>query len=86
MGSGYVPRCLSCFKPLKQLHSWPHLYIIRLDTGLKILNAVRYDLVSSGFFYVSDMVDDGSFLHVTGAYEDKGRIRAVTLWSNQKDD
>jgi hypothetical protein len=24
------------------------------------------------FFYVSDMVDDGSFLHVTGTYEDKG--------------
>jgi hypothetical protein len=52
----------------------PHLYIIQLDTGLNILNAVRYDRDSSGFFYVSDMVDDGSFLHVTGAYEDKDGI------------
>jgi hypothetical protein len=50
----------------------PHLYIIRLDTGLDIRNAVRYDRDSSGFLYVFDMVDDGSFLHVTGAYEDKG--------------
>jgi hypothetical protein len=51
--------------------SVPHLYIIQLDTGLNILNKVRYDRDSSGFLYVFDMVDDGSFLHVTGAYEDK---------------
>jgi hypothetical protein len=37
--------------------SWtPHLYIIKLDAGLKILNAVRYDQVSSEFFHVSDML------------------------------
>jgi plastocyanin len=64
----------------------PHLYIIRLDTGLKILNAVRYDRVSSGFFYVSDMVDDGSFLHVTGAYEDKGGIWQLLYGVIRKDD
>jgi hypothetical protein len=64
----------------------PHLYIIRLDTGLKILNAVRYDRDSSGFLYVSDMVDDGSFLHVTGAYEDKGRIRQLLYGVISKDD
>jgi hypothetical protein len=53
--------------------SWtPHLYIIKLDAGLKILNAVRYDQVSREFFHVSDMVDDGSSLHVTGTYEYKG--------------
>jgi plastocyanin len=53
--------------------SWtPHLYIIKLDAGLKILNAVRYDQVSSEFFHVSDMVDDGSSLHVTGTYEYEG--------------
>jgi hypothetical protein len=44
----------------------PHLYIIQLDTGLRILNAVRYDLVSSDVFYVSDMFDGGSTLYVTG--------------------
>ena len=51
----------------------PHLYIIRLDTGLNILNAVRYDLVvkdGSDNFYVSDMFDGGSILYVTGAYID----------------
>jgi hypothetical protein len=47
----------------------PHLYIIQLDTGLNIRNAVRYDLVSSDNFYVSDMFDDGIFLHVTGTYK-----------------
>jgi hypothetical protein len=53
--------------------SWtPHLYIIKLDAELKILNAVRYDQVSREFFHVSDMVDDGSSLHVTGTYEYKG--------------
>jgi hypothetical protein len=52
----------------------PHLYIIQLDTGLNIRNAVRYDLVSSDNFYVSDMFDDGIFLHVTGTYEEKGGI------------
>jgi hypothetical protein len=80
------PRCLSCFKPLKQLHSVPHLYIIQLDTGLKILNAVRYDQVSSEFFYVSDMVDDGSFLHVTGTYEDKDGIGQLLYGVISKDD
>jgi hypothetical protein len=49
----------------------PHLYIIQLNTGLNILNAVRYDLVSSDNFYVSDMFDGGSILYVTGAYIDK---------------
>jgi hypothetical protein len=48
--------------------SSPHLYIIRLDTGLDIRNAVRYDLVS---FYVSDMFDGDSTLYVTGAYIDE---------------
>jgi plastocyanin len=53
--------------------SWtPHLYIIKLDAGLKILNATRYDQVSREFFHVSDMVDDDSSLHVTGTYEYKG--------------
>jgi hypothetical protein len=51
----------------------PHLYIIQLDTGLSIGNAVRYDLVSSDNFYVSDMFDGGSTLtlYVTGTYIDK---------------
>jgi plastocyanin len=64
----------------------PHLYIIRLDTGLKILNAVRYDRDSSGFLYVFDMVDDGSFLHVTGAYGDKGGIWQLLYGVIRKDD
>jgi plastocyanin len=64
----------------------PHLYIIRLDTGLKILNAVRYDRDSSGFLYVFDMVDDGSFLHVTGAYEVKGGILQLLYGVIRKDD
>jgi hypothetical protein len=51
--------------------SVPHLYIIQLDTGLNIRNAVRYDLVSSDDFYVSDMLDGGSTLYVTGTYIDK---------------
>jgi hypothetical protein len=59
---------------LEETSTTPHLYIIRLDKGLNILNTVRYDRGSSGFLYVSDMVDDGSFLHVTGTYEDKNRI------------
>jgi hypothetical protein len=64
----------------------PHLYIIQLDTGLNILNAVRYDRDSSGFLYVSDMVDDGSFLHVTGTYEDKNRIWQLLYGVISKDD
>jgi hypothetical protein len=40
----------------------PHLYIIQLDTGLGIRNAVRYDLDSTGFLFVSDMVDDARFI------------------------
>jgi hypothetical protein len=53
--------------------SVPHLYIIQLDTGLDIRNAVRYDLVKDGSdnFYVSDMFDGGSILYVTGTYIDK---------------
>jgi hypothetical protein len=66
----------------------PHLYIIQLDTGLNIRKAVRYDLVSSNNFYVSDMFDDGIFLHVTGAYIDEDRkshilygvIKKYDLW------
>jgi plastocyanin len=64
----------------------PHLYIIRLDTELNILNAVRYDRDSSGFLYVFDMVDDGSFLHVTGAYEDKDGIWQLLYGVIRKDD
>jgi len=64
----------------------PHLYIIQLDTGLNILNAVRYDLVSSDFFYVSDMFDDGIFLHVTGTYEEKGGIWQLLYGVIRKDD
>jgi hypothetical protein len=30
--------------------SEPHLYIIQLDTGLNILNAVRYDQTAIGFY------------------------------------
>jgi plastocyanin len=66
--------------------SWtPHLYIIKLDAGLKILDAMRYDQVSSEFFYVSDMVDDGSFLHVTGTYEVKGGIGQLLYGVIRKD-
>jgi hypothetical protein len=57
----------------------PHLYIISLDTGLNILNAVRYDLDSKRFLYVSDMVTT-LFLHVTGTYDDETDL-ALTLWS-----
>jgi hypothetical protein len=64
----------------------PHLYIIQLDTGLNIRNAVRYDLVSSDFFYVSDMFDDGIFLHVTGTYEEKGGIWQLLYGVIRKDD
>jgi hypothetical protein len=64
----------------------PHLYIIRLDAGLNILNAVRYDRDSIGFLYVSDMVDDGSFLHVTGTYEDKDGIWQLLYGVISKDD
>jgi plastocyanin len=64
----------------------PHLYIIRLDAGLNILNAVRYDRDSIGFLYVSDMVDDGIFLHVTGTYEDKDRIWKLLYGVIRKDD
>jgi hypothetical protein len=64
----------------------PHLYIIQLDTGLNIRNAVRYDLVSSDNFYVSDMFDDGIFLHVTGTYEEKGGIWQLLYGVIRKDD
>jgi plastocyanin len=66
----------------------PHLYIIQLDTGLDIRNAVRYDLVKDGSdnFYVSDMFDDGIFLHVTGAYEEKGGIWQLLYGVISKDD
>jgi plastocyanin len=66
--------------------STPHLYIIQLDTGLNILNAVRYDRVDLGFLYVSDMVDDRSFLHVTGTYEPKGEIWQLLYGVISKDD
>jgi hypothetical protein len=64
----------------------PHFYIIQLDTGLNIRNAVRYDLVSSGNFYVSDMVDDRDFLHVTGTYEDNNQIDQLLYGVIKKDD
>jgi hypothetical protein len=67
----------------------PHLYIIRLDTGLDILNAVRYDLVSSDNFYVSDMFDGGSTLstlYVTGTYIDKNRNSHILYGEISKDD
>jgi hypothetical protein len=64
----------------------PHLYIIQLDIGLNILNAVRYDRDSSRFLYVFDMVDDGIFLHVTGAYEDKDGIWQLLYGVIRKDD
>jgi plastocyanin len=79
----------SMFVMLQTLNetSWtPHLYIIQLDTGLRILNAVRHDQVSSGFFYVSDMVDDRSFLYVTGTYEDKDGIFQLLYGVIRKDD
>jgi plastocyanin len=64
----------------------PHLYIIRLDAELNIRDAVRYDRDSSGFLYVSDMVDDRIFLHVTGTYEDKDRIWQLLYGVISKDD
>jgi hypothetical protein len=64
----------------------PHLYIIQLDTGLGIRNAVRYDLDSTGFLFVSDMVDDARFIHVTGTYEDKGGIGQLLYGVISKDD
>jgi len=70
---------------LETTMSVPHLYIIQLDTGLNILNAVRYDRDSGGFLYVFDMVDDGSFLHVTGAYEDKDGIWQLLYGVIRKD-
>jgi hypothetical protein len=63
----------------------PHLYIIKLDTGLNIRNAVRYDLVGSDNFYVSDMFDGGSTLHVTGAYIDKDRKSHILYGVIRKD-
>jgi plastocyanin len=63
--------------------SVPHLYIIQLDTGLNILNAVRYDLVS---FYVSDMFDGRSTLYVTGTYIDKYRKSHILYGEISKDD
>jgi hypothetical protein len=70
---------------LNETSTTPHLYIIRLDKGLNILNTVRYDRGSSVFLYVSDMVDDGSFLHVTGTYEDKNRIWQLLYGVIRKD-
>jgi hypothetical protein len=61
----------------------PHLYIIQLDTGLDILNAVRYDLVvkdGSDKFYVSDMFDGGSILYVTGTYIDSNITGSLTCF------
>jgi hypothetical protein len=66
--------------------SVPHLYIIQLDKGLNILNAVRYDLVSSDGFYVSDMFDGGSTLYVTGTYIDKDRNSHILYGEISKDD
>jgi plastocyanin len=66
--------------------SVPHLYIIQLDTGLNILNAVRYDLVSSDNFYVSDMFDGGSTLYVTGTYIDKGGNSHILYGEISKND
>jgi hypothetical protein len=70
---------------LNETSTTPHLYIIRLDKGLNILNTVRYDRGSSVFLYVSDMVDDGSFLHVTGTYEDKNGIWQLLYGVIRKD-
>ncbi len=66
----------------------PHLYIIQLDTELNILNAVRYDLVSSSLdtFYVSDMFDDGIFLHVTGIYDQYDGTSQLLYGVIRKDD
>jgi hypothetical protein len=66
----------------------PHLYIIQLDTGLDILNAVRYDLVKDGSdnFYVSDMFDGGSILYVTGAYIDEYGKSHILYGEISKDD
>jgi hypothetical protein len=66
--------------------SVPHLYIIRLDTGLDIRNAVRYDLVSSDGFYVSDMFDGGRTLYVTGTYIDKDGNSHILYGEISKDD
>jgi hypothetical protein len=65
--------------------SSPHLYIIQLDTGLDIRNAVRYDLVSFDNFYVSDMFDGGSTLYVTGAYIDESRKSHILYGEISKD-
>jgi hypothetical protein len=66
----------------------PHLYIIQLDTGLNIRNAVRYDLVKDGSdnFYVSDMFDGGSILYVTGAYIDEYGKSHILYGEISKDD
>jgi hypothetical protein len=66
----------------------PHLYIIQLDTGLDILNAVRYDLVKdgSGNFYVSDIFDGGSILYVTGAYINEYGESHILYGEISKDD
>jgi hypothetical protein len=68
--------------------SVPHLYIIQLDTGLNIRNAVRYDLVKdgSGNFYVSDIFDGGSILYVTGAYIDEYGRSHILYGEISKDD
>jgi hypothetical protein len=68
--------------------SVPHLYIIQLDTGLDILNAVRYDLVKDGSvnFYVSDIFNGGSILYVTGAYIDEYGESHILYGEISKDD
>jgi hypothetical protein len=71
---------------LEETSRTPHLYIIQLDTGLNILNAVRYDLVSSDDFYVSDMFDGGSTLYVTGTYIDKDRKSHILYGEISKND
>ncbi len=63
----------------------PHLYIIQLDTELRIRDAVRYDLVSSDNFYVSDMFDGGNILFVTGAYIDNDREPHILYGEIKKD-
>jgi hypothetical protein len=63
----------------------PHLYIIQLDTELRIRDAVRYDLFSSDNFYVSDMIDGGSVLYVTGAYIDQDREPHILYGEIKKD-
>jgi len=44
-----------------------HLYLLHLDSGLNILSdSVRYDDLSPGIAFVSDMSQDTLFLHLIG--------------------